>query len=293
MARKLRVGFHVSISGGIQNSVTNAEQLHCTAFQIFTRSPRRWQADDIEQSQAGLFIERLRASKIEKESVAVHMPYLPNLASSATELYEKSVGVLSDEVDRCALLGVEYLVIHLGNHGGKGTDHGIRQLSGAINTALDAAKAHSQNQKVMILLENSAGQSNSLGSSFKELRLILDSVHHQGSIGVCIDTCHAFASGHDIRTAAGVDAMIGEFDEQVGLERLKWIHLNDSKDPLLSHRDRHEHIGRGKIGPAGMKAFLDSEMAGKAPVVMETPRKTPADDAMNMETVRSLTQNAR
>src|SRR6185503_7998370 len=240
----LKVGFHVSIAGGISNSVDNARKLGCTAFQIFSRNPRGWAAKPLAPADVKLFREKLAASGIEKTSVIVHMPYLPNLSGPEGEYYAKSVETLAGEMQRCSALGIPYLVIHLGSHMGKGTKSGIDQLVGAINSAHDRSKTKGE---PVVLLENNAGQKNSVGGNFEELRLILDRLGPKG-YGVCLDTCHLFASGYDLRTRENVSETLEHFGKVVGIRQLKAVHLNDSKGSLKSNIDRHEHIGLGHIG---------------------------------------------
>jgi deoxyribonuclease-4 len=204
-----RVGFHVSISGGISNSVDNARGIGCSAFQIFSRNPRGWAAKPLTADDISLFKGKLSASGIDPKATVVHMPYLPNLSGPAGEPYSKSVDTLAGEVGRTGDLGIPYLVIHLGSHMGKGAKSGIDQLANAVNTARDRMK-----NKVTILLENSAGQKNSIGSQFEEMGTILDRV---GDAQVCLDTCHLFAAGHDLRTAESVAKVLDSFDRAVGL----------------------------------------------------------------------------
>lgn len=278
-----RVGFHVSIAGGISKAVDNAMLVGCSAFQIFSRNPRGWQAKPLAPEDAYLFQKKLAASGIDKSATIVHMPYLPNLSGQG-DLYAKSVDTLAGELVRAGELGIPYLVIHLGSHLGKGTDEGTRQLASAIATARDAAKK--KGEQVMILLENNAGQKNNVGGTFEDLRKILDMVGV--GAGVCIDTCHAFASGYDIRTAKDVDKTLGAFDSAVGLKELKFIHLNDSKGDLCSNLDRHEHVGLGKIGKAGLSAFVRHKAIAKLPIVMETPIDEKRDDVGNMKAFLEL-----
>ncbi|MGI0037199.1 MAG: deoxyribonuclease IV, partial [Nitrososphaera sp.] len=253
---RIKVGFHVSIAGGISNSVDNARKLGCTALQIFSRNPRGWAAKPLDPADVKLFKDKLALSGIAKDSVVVHMPYLPNLSGPPGEFYEKSARTLTEEVQRCMALGIQNLVIHLGSHLGKGTAQGMTQLTSAVDDALGSVdKSHNQN-RVNVLLENNAGQKNSIGGSFEELRTILDKITINRHVGVCLDTCHLFASGYDIRSANGVKSTLEKFDKIVGLRELSVIHLNDSKGELGSNLDRHQHIGLGRIGPDGISAFL-------------------------------------
>ncbi len=276
-----RVGFHVSISGGISNSVENSKRANCSAFQIFSRNPRGWAAKPLDSADVSLFKSSLAASGIDSNSVVVHMPYLPNLSGPDGDMYSKSVATLAGEIERCHVLGIKFLVIHLGSHLGKGAENGINQLVKAIQTARSKSKS-----QTMVLLENNAGQKNSVGANFGELRKILDRL--DGNTGVCIDTCHAFASGYDIRTAEGVDKTLSEFDDTAGLKAVQVIHLNDSKGELNSNLDRHEHIGLGNIGRAGLSAFVKHKDIKKLPIIMETPIDEKRDDVGNMKAFLEL-----
>jgi deoxyribonuclease-4 len=279
----VRVGFHVSIAGGISNSVNNAKKIGCTAFQIFSRNPRGWAAKPVPHDEVQLFRSKLAASGIEKSSVVVHMPYLPNLSGPEGEFYEKSVQTLTEEVHRCKTLELPYLVIHLGSHMGRGSNSGIDQLVKAINNAWSKCGSG-----LAVLLENSAGQKNSIGSTFEELRLILDRLGNSKEIGVCIDTCHLFASGYDLRTKADVEITFNKFKDIVGLKELKIVHLNDSKGRLGSNLDRHEHIGLGSIGIEGIAAFLNLREIQPLPIIMETPIDKRRGDEQNLKVVLDI-----
>ena len=284
----LRVGFHVSIAGGIQNSITNALDIGCTAFQIFSRSPRQWHAKDLVDADVELFKTNLKKSGIEKNSVAVHMPYLPNLAGPDGELFEKSVNSFTSELIRCSQLGIEYLVIHLGSHKDMGRDHGINQLLKSCGQAVDNYKsAFKRNLDVTILLENSAGQKGSMGSKLEELGEILDKLSNK-TYRVCLDTCHAFASGYDLSTEQACRRFINDFDNTVGLDSLKFIHLNDSKHEIGSHRDRHELFGHGKIGAKGLSTIINDKKMGNVPMVMEPNFVSVEEDAKNLALIRKL-----
>ena len=283
-----RVGFHVSIAGGIQNSITNALDIGCTAFQIFTRSPRQWQANELVEADVELFKTNLKKSGIEKNSVAVHMPYLPNLSGPDGELFDKSLDSFARELKRCSQLGIEYLVIHLGSHKDMGRDHGVQQLLKSCGKAVDNYKSSfKKNLDVTILLENSAGQKGSIGSKLEELGEILDKLSNK-TYGICLDTCHAFASGYDLSTEEACKRFINDFDETVGLDSLKFIHLNDSKHEIGSHLDRHELFGHGKIGAKGLSTIINDKKIGNLPMVMEPEFVSIEEDAKNLALIRNL-----
>jgi deoxyribonuclease-4 len=281
----VRVGFHVSIAGGISNSVENAKKLGCTAFQIFSRNPRGWAAKPLPQDEVDSFKNSLCASGIGKTSVVVHMPYLPNLSGPPGELYERSVKTLTEEMQRCDLLGISYLVLHLGSHMGRGSNSGIDQVVNALTAASDHSKSANA---VVVLLENNVGQKNSVGGTLEELRLILDRLDNSKQFGVCIDTCHLFASGHDLRTKEDVNKIFEKIKETVGLKELKIVHLNDSKGGLGSNLDRHEHIGLGSIGVEGITAFLNHRAIQALPIIMETPIDKRRGDEQNLQVVLDM-----
>jgi deoxyribonuclease IV len=282
---EVRVGFHVSIAGGISNSVNNAKKLGCSAFQIFSRNPRGWTAKPLPTDEVRSFKNRLCVSGIEKKSVVVHMPYLPNLSGPPGELYERSVKILTEELERCKLLGIYYLVIHLGSHMGRGSTSGINQLANALTSAIVCSKSE---KEVVVLLENNVGQKNSVGGTLEELRLILDRLDSSKQFGVCIDTCHLFASGYDLRTKQDVNIIVEKIKAIVGLKELKIIHLNDSKGGLGSNLDRHEHIGLGSIGVEGITAFLNHQAIQSLPIIMETPIDATRGDEQNLQVVLDM-----
>jgi deoxyribonuclease-4 len=242
----MQIGCHVSISGSIDKAVDNAIERECSAFQIFTRNPRGWHAKELNKSDTSNFKEKLKASKIDRMASCAHMPYLPNLASPKDDGFEKSVKSLTEEVERCGMLGIPYLVTHLGSHLGTGEEAGIKRLVEGLT------RAGKVNNDVMILLENTAGQKNSVGSDFKQLGKIFKKLKPTKKFGVCFDTCHAFVSGYDLRTKDKVKNTFKEFEKYVGMENLKILHLNDAKGEIGCNLDRHYHIGLGNIGQEGM-----------------------------------------
>ena len=278
----MQIGCHVSISGGINNAVDNAIERKCTAFQIFTRNPRGWNARELSEDEVKNFKGKLKDSKIDRFATCAHMPYLPNLASPNKDSYEKSVTVLINEVKRCGKLGIPYLVTHLGSHLGTGEENGIKQLIKAYT------KAAAVKNDVTILLENTAGQKNSVGSDFEQLGLILSQIKPAKRFGVCIDTCHAFVFGYDLRTEKAVKNTFDKFEKSVGFEHLKILHLNDAKGELGSRLDRHYHIGLGNIGEDGMRSVVKMANKKKIPIVLETPIDNTRDDFENVKIVKGL-----
>lgn len=278
----MQIGCHVSISGGVSNAVDNAIERECTAFQIFTRNPRGWQAKDLSNGDVSEYKEKLEASKIDKFATCAHMPYLPNLASPKEDAFAKSVDVFVNEVKRCGMLGIPYLVTHLGSHLGTGEEKGIKRLVKGLT------KAAQVNNDVVILLENTAGQKNSVGSNFEQLAEIFFQLKPSKRFGICLDSCHAFAAGYDLRTESSVKETFSKFNDAVGFEYLKIVHLNDSKGEIGCSLDRHYHIGLGNIGKKGMSAFIKGVNKKKIPMILETPIDDIRDDFDNLKVAKEL-----
>ena len=276
----VRVGVHVSIAGSLDLAVDRAKDAGCDVFQQFSRNPRGWGYKPLSDDDCDKYRAKIRATGIIPVD---HMPYLPNLASPKPEVYEKSVPALVAELDRCGRLGIPCLVTHLGHHLGNGIAGGRARVIRAINTALGES-----DNSVMLLLENTAGEKNSVGSSFEHIRGIMDGLDAQERVGVCFDTCHAFAAGYELRTEEGIAQTLAQFDEQVGIRNLRIVHLNDTKGDRGSGLDRHEHIGMGLIGENGFRRILHHPAFKNLPLVCETPVDERRDDAGNIAKVREL-----
>jgi deoxyribonuclease-4 len=276
----VRIGLHVSIAGSIDRAVDRALEKGCDTFQIFSRNPRGWSTRDLSEGEMRSFTQKLSSSGM--GPAADHMPYLPNLASPKEEVYLRSVEVLTSELKRCGELGIPYLVTHLGSHTGSGWDEGFKRIVAAVERAFSEADSGT-----MLLLENTSGSKNSMGSSLEEIARILEALATDRA-GACLDTCHLFAAGYDLRTEAGLEEILGQFDQEIGLRRLKLIHLNDSKGGLGSKLDRHEHIGLGEIGESGLKAVLRNQVTGNLPLILETPIDSRRDDVGNLRAARGL-----
>jgi len=276
----MRIGFHVSIYGSVDNAVDRAAELGCNTFQIFTRNPRQWRSAKLNAETAKAFYDKVKMHQI--APVFAHMPYLPNLASPRDEIYEKSVNSLITELERCRQLKIPYLVTHLGSHLGAGMESGFTRLINGINQALSYT-----GKDVTLLLENTAGTRNSMGSSFEAIQHIIERLTHPERVGLCLDTSHAFAAGYDLRTEETVKRTIIKIDEIIGFEKLKLVHLNDSKGDINSRIDRHEHIGMGMIGEEGFRSILSSKL-GELPLIMETPKDLRRSEIVNLEKVKEL-----
>ncbi|HSF01210.1 MAG TPA: deoxyribonuclease IV [Nitrososphaeraceae archaeon] len=286
-----KIGFHVSMSGSISNSIKNAENIGCTAFQIFTRNPRSWKAKSLEDEEIEKYKRKINESYIDKKDVVVHMPYLPNLAAPQNDFYFKSREILAEEIVRCVMLDISYLILHLGSHLGSGVDNGIIQIVNACHFAIDDFNSsYRRHLPLNILLENSAGHKNSIGNKFEEISCLIEKLGNK-KFGVCFDTCHAFASGYDLRTSEKVIETIKNFNDTISITNLQVLHLNDSKGKINENKDRHEHIGLGSIGKAGFKEILNNKYFENIPIIMETPVDKIRGDKENMATVLELLED--
>jgi len=279
----MRVGLHVSIAGSIDRAVDNAVVMGCSAFQIFTRNPRGWAAKPLSKDDVTSFKEKLVKSKIDRLATVAHMPYLPNLSSPEDDPFARSLNSLINEIKRCSRLGIPYIVAHLGSHKGTGDEKGIEKLVKAFTKA-----AKETPDDVTILLENTAGQKNSVGSNFEQLASILSQLKPEKRFGVCLDTCHAFAAGYDLRTEKTAASTLEKFRKAIGFEQLKIVHLNDSKGDIGCNIDRHEHIGLGQIGEIGLAHVIKFSNSKNIPIILETPIDERRDDLGNIKKVKDL-----
>lgn len=274
----IRVGFHMSVAGGVRNSALNAGEAGYGTFQIFTSSPRSWNQKTPEKEDAELF------KKYVKEYGSVpnaHIPYLCNLASPKKDVLIKSKAMLKANIRNCNILGIRYLVLHLGSHLGEGMDFGISSIVDSLKEIVDSLDG------LTLLLENTSGYTNNVGSKFEEIGRVIKGVGSR-HVGMCLDTCHMFAAGYDIRTEKGVDEAVAEIDRYVGLSRMKLVHLNDSKFELGSTKDRHWHIGKGHIGENGFVSLFKNNAFRDGCFVMETPSNSEGDDETNLAAVMKI-----
>ncbi len=277
-------GAHMSISGGLALAFDRLATVEGEALQIFTANQRQWQPKLADEQEVRLFRERRAAAG--DIPVASHDSYLINLASPKTETAEKSRAALTKELRRCAALGVEYVVMHPGSHLGQGIAAGISRFTANLDRSLEASEVGNE---VMVLLETTAGQGTSLGASFNELAEIIAGSAFSDQLGVCFDTCHVFAAGYDLRTPAAYEQTMAEFERVIGLERLRFFHLNDSKKELGSRVDRHDHPGRGRIGVEGFRLLVNDPRFTDHPMVLETPKSEDLhEDRENLRLLRSL-----
>jgi len=279
----MKLGVHVSIAGHIYEAVDRAAKLGCGAFQIFSRNPRGWEALALITEDVEEFKKRRKEKKI--SPVVVHIPYLINLCSGDDALWRRSVDAYIEDIRRADMLGADYFVTHLGSPKEKGRDYGIERFSKGMNEAIAKAKP-----KLMILLENTAGGGDSIGSKFEDIAEIIKNVKAKTGIdvGMCLDTAHTFEAGFDDKTKEGLEATLKNIDSTVGVDKIKVIHFNDSLSEMGSHNDRHWHIGKGKIGAEGMKRIVNHPSLKDRAFILETPKDTEKADKMNLAAVRKM-----
>lgn len=276
----MKIGCHVSISGGVFNAPANAKKLGCEVFQIFTRSPQGGPAPKLTAEVIAQFKDEMKKNGYAE--AMVHTPYFINFGSSVPRIFHGSVSIVRGELDRASLLGIPYVVTHLGSNKDLGDAKCFPQMCGGLVELLK-----DYDGSAMLLLENAAGSGEVIGDRFEELAAILDHPKLiKYEIGVCFDTCHAFASGYDLRTDEDVKKTLSEFDRTVGLERLRAIHANDSKFDLGERRDRHEHIGRGKIGLEGFRAIMRHPKLAKLNMYLETEHDLVKKDIKTLKSMR-------
>lgn len=279
------LGAHESTAGGIHKAFERIRAVGGEALQIFTRNQRQWNAPPLTEKEINDF--RVEWELSAKMPVASHASYLINLGTSDKVKSERSISALSAELNRCGQLGIPYVVLHPGSHGGAGEETGLASVAKALDAAFAGAGAGAGD--VMVLLETTAGQGTGLGSSFGELAWIMGNSACGERLGVCVDTCHIFAAGYDIRTAGAYKETMAALDEAVGLKNVRFIHLNDSKKDFGSRVDRHEHIGRGCIGIEGFRLLLNDKNLQHIPMTLETPKeKDLHEDRENLRRLREL-----
>lgn len=283
----MRFGAHMSIAGGAHRAFARGERAGCDVIQIFSKNQQQWRAHPLDAQEIALF--RAEGERSGICAALVHASYLINLASPDDALWQKSTAALGDELARCAALGIPYLVMHPGAHVGSGEQAGICRVADALGRLLAAGAAAG----VTVLLETTAGQGTCLGHRFAHLAQIIERCPRGERLGVCVDTCHIFAAGYDIRTRAAYERTLDELDRTLGLERVRALHLNDSLRELGSRVDRHTHIGEGRIGLEGFRMLVNDPRLAGLPAVLETPKGDDlADDIRNLQLLRSLMERS-
>jgi deoxyribonuclease IV len=264
LAKRPLLGAHMSIAGGVSQSLGRGKQIGCECIQIFTRSSRQWAAKAYPSEE----IEAFKKARIESgiQMVVAHDSYLINLGAADEKLRKKSIDAFIDELNRCEALEVPYLISHPGAHMGAGEDAGIKTIAASIDQAHTACNGYS----VKIALEITAGQGSVLGSRFEQMARIFDAVKQNERLRLCFDTEHAFAAGYDLRAEDGYRQAFAEIDRHIGLKRLVAFHINDSMKPLNSHVDRHEHIGKGHLGLETFQRLVNDPRFVGIPMCLET-----------------------
>jgi deoxyribonuclease IV len=277
----MRFGFHISIAGGLSRVAQRAEARGCETIQLFSRNPRGWQYSPLKTDAVRAF--RSGVESLGLSPVVIHLPYLPNIASSRSRFYSRSLDSITTDLERADELGADYLIIHIGHRLTSSEEEAIQTVSGSIDRVLQTVR-----NRVVLLLENTAGQGSEIGSTFEQIQKIIEGVNETERLGVCLDTAHCFEAGYDLSSPSGIDETLRRFDATIGLRRLHLLHLNDSKSALGSHRDRHWHIGEGLIGSKGFRHLINHPSLKNLPGIMETPRNDTVEDLKNMAAVRAL-----
>jgi len=277
------LGVHVSGAGKIYQSLDVASSLGADTMQIFARSPQSWR-NGFQLASEDIKEFNLRRKKFKIDPVFIHISYLINLASPDPRLYNGSIQAYIEDIQEADKLGADYIVTHMGSHKETSEDAGIKRLVEALNRIL----AKTQGSKVGILLENTSGSGSWLGYRFYHQQKILKGLKEKSRVGLCLDTAHAYLAGYDLSTKEGLEKMIEEIQEMVGTKLIKLIHLNDAAGELGCHHDRHDHIGKGHIGLAGMKRIINHPKLKDIPMILETPKSTATSDQENLALVRKL-----
>jgi deoxyribonuclease-4 len=286
MTKQILLGAHMSIAGGAHMAIERACSIQCTAMQIFVKNNMQWFARPLRSEEIRAFVGHRQRGEL--LSIFAHANYLINLAAINPQFHTNSLRSLSEELTRADQLELPFLVLHPGAHLGAGEEAGLDRIVASIDTAF----AGIPKVKTRIALETTAGQGSCLGSTFEQIAYILGNVRDPERLCVCLDTAHVFAAGYDIGNEAGVRKTFREFDRTIGLDRLAAIHLNDSKTGRGSRVDRHEHIGKGRIGLDAFRVVMRDRRFRKIPKVLETPKeKNLAEDVENMKTLRGLLVN--
>jgi len=279
----MKLGVHTSIAGGLHRAILRGEELQCDVIQIFSTNPNQWKPRTLSPNE----IERFKDAAVRTgiEPAMTHTSYLINIGSPSTRQRTKSIEAFHQEMERAEALGIPYVVTHPGAHMGTTEKDGLERVVQSI----EAIHERTEGFRTVILLETTAGQGSCLGYRFEHFRTIFERVRDPERLGICLDTNHIFAAGYDIRRTRTYQRTVERFHRLIGLERLKTIHLNDSKTPLGSRVDRHEHIGKGKIGLHGFRCLLHDPRLQKIPMVLETPKGTGNDaDRKNLAVLRGL-----
>lgn len=265
--------------------VERARVRGCETIQFFSRNPRGWRYAPLDKEDIEEFRSSIKSSGL--FPIFLHMPYLPNIASFKSKFYKRSIHSIVTDLQRAEQLGATHLIIHIGHRMESSEDEAIDAVSQGIDQAFERVK-----NGVILLLENTAGQGTEMGYRFDQIKRIIEGVHNHERVGVCLDTAHSFEAGYNLSNKDGIERTLEAFDQTLGLKRLHLLHLNDSKTPLGSRKDRHWHIGEGYIGLEGFRNLVNHTLLRHLPGIMETPRKDTVEDLKNMKVIRSLVRGA-
>jgi len=276
------LGAHMSVAGGLDKAIERGQLINCAAIQIFVKNNNQWFAKPLAQ-------EEIKRFKIKQKETGIfvfaHAGYLINLATNNPDNHKKSIQSMLDEIERCEAVDIPFVVVHPGSHLGQGEEVGINKVAQNIKSLLKQTKGY----KTKIALEITAGQGTNLGSSFEQLAAMLEQINQPERMGVCFDTCHAFAAGYDLKTTAGYKKTWADFDKIIGLDNLLAFHLNDSKQELGSHKDRHEQIGQGSLGKEAFSLLMNDKRFKNTPMVLETYKGPDLkEDVENLKLLKSL-----
>ncbi|PIT90235.1 MAG: endonuclease [Candidatus Komeilibacteria bacterium CG10_big_fil_rev_8_21_14_0_10_41_13] len=276
-------GAHVSIAGGVDQAPARAKEIGCEVFQIFSRSPRGGKPPELTSELVKSFKAEMNKNK--QVAAYIHTPYYINLASTNNRIRFGSIEIIREELERASILSLPYIMTHLGSANDLSRSEAVAKVAEGVKKVLTGYKG-----SAMLLLENAAGSGQVIGADFAELKIIIKGLNksEQAKVGICLDTCHAFASGYDLRDKKSVSETLKEFDKIIGLSKLKLIHLNDSKTEFGQRVDRHEHIGQGKIGKAGFKAWIGHPKLNKVNMILETPNDESGSQAEDLKYIKSL-----
>lgn len=281
----LDFGTHASASGGVHMALQRTVDVGATSCQIFSKNERQWIAKPLDPGVVEAFHAERERTGITQ--MVIHDSYLINLASPKDDIHQKSMAAFTDELERAQTLNIDYLVTHPGAHTGSGFEAGITKFAESLNRIFDILP---DNQTV-VCLETTAGQGTTLGRTFEEIAAIIDGVEDKSRVGVCFDTCHTFAAGYDLQNYDSTVKVFDEFDRVIGLNYLRVLHLNDSKQPFGSNKDRHDHIGKGLIGLEAFRAIVNDPRLSGLPGILETEKNDSGEyDRMNLETLRGLVE---
>ncbi|UCD18703.1 MAG: deoxyribonuclease IV [Candidatus Zixiibacteriota bacterium] len=281
------LGAHMSIAGGVYHAPYHGKNATCDTVQIFTKQSNQWRAKPLTDEDVERFLTAQKETGVTVS--CAHNSYLINLASPNEELYEKSYGSMKQEIERCDMLKVPVIVMHPGSHVGSGEEAGLKRIANALNRIFSSLP----DSTTVVLLETTSGQGSNLGYKFEQLAAIIDMIEDKKRIGVCLDSCHIFSAGYPLQSPKDYRATMKQFNEIIGLKRLRIIHFNDSKKPFGERKDRHEHIGKGEMGLEPFRHIMNDRRLNRVPKILETPKGDDLkEDIENLKVLRSLITKA-